>query len=342
MRWNNHIFQVSTSIIWLSSLFMGILASIPKILQLNITFTELAVDASIAFLFSLFVWYVNLCSLPTFSIVTMAKAKIIRKLALSLLLGMVVMAILVLFHQLAFPRYSFSSMLMMYQFRGILINLTISMVVFFLYQNFDAQQVKLQMERLKSENIHAQYALLKQQIDPHFLFNSLNTLKSMIDIQDTEAGEFVVKLSDFYRFSLESRKEDLIALSRETEVLEAYLFLLHSRYEDSIVVHLGINEQSMHSFIPPFTLQLLVENCIKHNAFTQKKPLFIDIYTEDDHLIVKNNYQFRENEQSAGVGLDNIKGRYGFISQQEVAVIKSDSHFIVKLPLIYENTDHRR
>ncbi|QJB30149.1 histidine kinase [Chitinophaga oryzae] len=342
MRWNNHIFRVPSGIIWLSSLFMGILASIPKILQLNITFTELAADASIAFLFSLFVWYINLSSLPRFSIVSMAKAKIIRKLAFSLLLGMVVMVILVLFHQLMFPRYSFSSMLMMYQFRGILINLTISMVVFFLYQNFDAQQVKLQMERLKSENIHAQYELLKQQIDPHFLFNSLNTLKSMIDIQDTDAGDFVVKLSDFYRFSLESTKEDVIPLSKETEVLEAYLFLLHSRYEDSIVVRLEIDEQSMRSFIPPFTLQLLVENCIKHNAFTKKKPLFIDIYTENDYLIVKNNYQFRENEQSAGVGLDNIKGRYGFITQQEVAVIKPESHFIVKLPLIYENTDHRR
>lgn len=342
MRWNNNIFQVPAGVIWLSSLFMGILASIPKILQLNITLTELAVDASIAFLFSLFVWYVNLFSLPKFSIDTMAKAKIIRKLTLNLLLGMGVMVLLVLIHQLVFPRYSFSSMLMMYQFRGILINLTISMVVFFLYQSFDAQQAKFQMERLKSENLYAQYALLKQQIDPHFLFNSLNTLKSMIDIQDAEAGDFVVKLSDFYRFSLESRKDDVISLSKETAVLEAYLFLLHSRYEESIVVRLDIDERSKRSFIPPFTLQLLVENCIKHNAFTRKRPLFIDIYTEDDQLIVKNNYQFRENEYSAGVGLDNIKGRYGYISRQEVAVITSESHFMVKLPLIYENTDHRR
>ncbi|QNK61564.1 histidine kinase [Pedobacter sp. PAMC26386] len=341
MRLSNNIFYVSPSIIWLSSLFMGILASIPKILQLNITFTELTVDALIAFLFSLFVWYVNLFTLPKFSIVSITKLTIIKKVAFSLILGLIVMVILVFFHQLAFPKYSFFSMLMMYQFRGILINLTISMMLLFLYQTFHAQQVKLQMERLKSENIKAQYELLKQQIDPHFLFNSLNTLKSMIDIQDIGASDFVVELSNFYRFSLESRKEDLIAVYKEIEVLEAYLFLLNSRYEGSIVIDLLVDEQAKGSMIPPFTLQLLVENCIKHNSFTSKRPLFIAIYTEEGYLIVRNNYLFKKKENSAGVGLDNIKGRYRYISQKQVEITKSEDFFIVKLPLLYENIDRR-
>ncbi|MDQ0109026.1 hypothetical protein J2T02_004167 [Chitinophaga terrae (ex Kim and Jung 2007)] len=338
----NGVFHVSKKIVWFSSLFIGILASIPKIMQLHITLVELSVDASIAFLYALFVWYYNLHILPAYSVQAPNTDFFGKRLLKSNLSGIVVMILLVTLHQLLFPKYQFGSMMLMYQFRGVLINLTIFMFINFLYQSYNAQQISLQYERIKADNLNAQYELLKQQVNPHFLFNSLNTLQAMIDIQDKGASEFVRNLSGFYRYSLESRQDDLILLKDEINILESFIFLLRSRFEEGIDIRISLDEQAGNTYIPPFTLQLLVENCIKHNILALDSPLRIEISREGDFLVVRNNKQLKNNPASVGIGLSNIKGRYGYISNQEIRIDNTEHEFTIKLPLIYESAGYRR
>jgi two-component system LytT family sensor kinase len=331
------VFKVSPRLIVFSSLFMGVLASIPKILQLHISIIELLVDSSIAFLFSLFVWYYNISRLPKYSSQRMTDSFFSRRLALSVLIGIMLMILLVGIHQLLFPRYQFKGMILMYQFRGILINLTIYMFLYLLYQSHRAQLIGIELERVKADNLGAQYELLKQQVNPHFLFNSLNTLKSMIEIGDEHAADFTIKLSDFYRFTLENRKSDVIALKEELEILTSYMFLLEARFEEGINLQCDISHAHRQSFIPPFTLQLLVENCIKHNVVSLEQPLLIRLYTDGDTLVMENNLQLKKNpEPSTKMGLENINQRYLHFQDKPIEIIENNQLFKVILPVIYE------
>lgn len=337
------VFRIDPRIILFSSLFMGILASIPKILRIHITLGELMVDASISFLFSLFVWYFNIYSLPKFSIQNISTRFFNKKLVISLLTGVIVMAAIVLIHHFIFSQYGFNSMLLMYEFRGILINLTIYMFLYLLYQTYNSQQIKFELEQIRTDNLNAQYELLKQQINPHFLFNSLNTLKSMIDIKDENSGDFVVRLADFYRFTLDNRKLDLIPLKKELAILDAYIFLLTSRFEDGIEFNIHIEEGILNSSIPPFALQLLCENCIKHNVISLSNPLIIKLYNEEGYIIIENNYQPKNTPQeSVGIGIENIRERYKHFAEKELIIVQNDSHFTVKLPIVDESFNNRR
>ena len=335
------VFKVSPGIIWLSSLFIGILASIPKILMINITGTELAVDASIAFIFSLFVWYANIYSLPKFSGQPASHNFLNRRMVCSLLLGIVLMVVLVLGHMLLFPRYKFQSMMLMYQFRGILINLTIYMFLNLLYQSYRSQLMGIELERTKADNLGAQFELLKQQVNPHFLFNSLSTLKSMIEIGDVHAADFTHQLSDFYRFTLEKRKSDLITLKEELNILQAYTYLLQARFEEGLLLVIDIEAQYLETYVPPFTLQLLVENCIKHNIVSLELPLAIRLYIENEHLVVENKLQLKKKpELSTELGLENINQRFLHLLNKKIEIESTTTVFKVKLPLIYERPDY--
>lgn len=319
--------------IWFSAVFMGVLASIPKILQLHITIGELMIDASIAFLFTLFTWYFNLYQLPKYSGEPIDDHFFNRRLALSLLVGIGLMIVLVLLHQLLVPGYPLNTMLMMYEFRGVLINLTIYVFLFLLYQSFHTQLISIELERTKADHVSAKFDLLKQQVNPHFLFNSLNTLKSMVDMQDAHASEFILKLSDFYRFTLENRVNDLIALDEELQILDAYLFLLKARFEDGIAIKIDLPLNQSGIGIPPFTLQLLAENCIKHNVISLEMPLQIKLYAEGDFIIMENNIQPKlKPEPSTGMGLENINQRYLHLNHSPIIVEKGADIFKVKLP----------
>lgn len=337
------VFRIDPRIILFSSLFMGILASVPKILRIQITLGELMIDFSISFLYSLFVWYFNIYSLPKFSIQNISTSFFNKKLLISLSLGIVVMAVLVFLHHIIFPKYGFNTMILMYEFRAVLINLTIYMFLYLLYQSYNAQQISLELEQIRTDNLHAQYELLKQQINPHFLFNSLNTLKSMIDIKDESSGDFVVRLADFYRFTLDNRKLDLIPLKKELAILDAYVFLLISRFEDGIEFKIDIQEELLNSYIPPFTLQLLCENCIKHNIVSLAHPLIIKLYSEDEYIIIENNFQPKNTPQeSAGIGIENIRERYRHFAEKELIILQNDINFTVKLPIVNESFSNRR
>jgi two-component system LytT family sensor kinase len=332
---SNRLFRVSAVTIWTSSALIGIMAAVPKFLTLQIKPWDLALDALLAMLFSLFVWYLNIYLFPSYSALSPAPARFIsRNLMISILLGFVAMAILTTGYWLFPVHFDFTTMLVMWESRGLVMNLTISLFVFLFYQAYINKVISTELEKSRADNLATQFELLKQQVNPHFLFNSLNTLISMIEAQDKKAARFVVMLSEFYRSALENKKQDQVPLREELAVLKAYRFLLEARFEEGLVVDINIDEQYLSSPIPPFTLQLLLENCIKHNIVSLEHPLHVEVYSEGPYLIVKNNLQpKRTPEPSTGTGLNNIAARYLTGLHARVDIIKTDTSFTVKLPV---------
>ncbi|MBS7254122.1 sensor histidine kinase [Flavobacterium branchiicola] len=328
-------FQVSPKVIWGSSIALAILASVPKLFDVDSTPGDLVINSSITLLFSLFIWYYNIYSLPKFSSQRVNKSLFNWKLLLSVVMGILLMVILVIAHQELFQVSKMDAPIM-FELRGVLINLIVYMFLHLLFQNYQTQQMGVELERTKAVHLGAQYELLKQQVNPHFLFNSLNTLKSMVEMQDPQSADFILKLSDFYRFTLESRKMDLIPLREELQILDSYVYLLKARFEDGFEVINEIDEKQYDSAIPPFSLQLLIENCIKHNVVSLDKPLKIRLYTENDFLVIENPIQLKRGVLSTGVGLDNINQRFMHLVHKEIEIDKNDTIFKVKIPLIYD------
>jgi two-component system, LytTR family, sensor kinase len=340
---NKRVFKISNKIIWLSSLFLGVLVAVPKIAEPHFNVNETLANSFVTFLFSLFIWYYNLYTLPAYTSRDIARGLSIIRLVKSLLVGVGMMFILACVQQLLLTHLNFGPVMLMIEVRGILINLTFYLFIHLLYQSYQNQQVALELERTKTDNLGAQYELIKQQVNPHFLFNSLNTLKYMVDSRDAHAGDFILKLSDFYRFTLESRKLDLITLSDELEILDAYIFLLKARFEDGIDLSIAIEDRHRQGLLPPFTLQLLVENCIKHNVVSTDRPLKIKLYSQDNFILVENGLQLRKTpEASTGMGLENINQRYVHLLDAKIDIHSNVDSFIVKLPIIHEDYYHRR
>ncbi|HEY6901886.1 MAG TPA: histidine kinase, partial [Puia sp.] len=230
---------------------------------------------------------------------------------------------------------------LMMEVRGVIVNLGFFMFVHLLYQSYHNQRVGIELERARLDNMGAQYELLKQQVNPHFLFNSLNTLKYMVESDDEHSVDFILKLSDFYRYTLEKRKADLIKVSEELDILRAYVYLLKARFEEGIDLTITVDPVYERTLIPPFTLQLLVENCIKHNIVSLDKPLWVRVFSENDLIVVENRIQLKKTpEASTGVGLENINQRYVHFIEKGIVILPSETLFTVKLPVIYENSHY--
>jgi two-component system, LytTR family, sensor kinase len=193
----------------------------------------------------------------------------------------------------------------------------------------------VEKEQLERENVVSQLEGLKNQVNPHFLFNSLNTLIHIIPENPDTAVRFVQKLSKVYRYILEIRDTNTTPLSNELEFLKAYIFLLKERFGENLHVNIHDMQGMEERHIAPLSLQILFENAIKHNIISSEKPLVIDLFIEGDKLIVKNNLQ-RKNQvqEGTGVGLENIKNRYQLVSKKDVAVIITAQSFMVTLPLL--------
>ncbi|GJM31163.1 MAG: hypothetical protein DHS20C18_01640 [Saprospiraceae bacterium] len=194
----------------------------------------------------------------------------------------------------------------------------------------------LETEQLKRENIQSQFEGLKSQVNPHFLFNSLNTLTYIIPENSEKAVTFVRKMSKVYRYFLEIRDKELITLSEELEFLQAYIFLVKERFGENLKIDLRIPADVKERQIIPLALQILIENAIKHNVVSTQDPLFLELFLDgQDRLCVRNNLQKKNQEiPSTQIGLRNIKNRYAFFTKEEVVVEESDAFFTVCLPLI--------
>lgn len=331
-------FKISPAIIWISSIVLGLLSSVPQIAEHHFHLAEAAVNAGLTATFAVLMWYFNIFMLSRKQENPRKQSISYRRLLSSLLFGLIVMLGLAWIQQLILSHINFGPVMLMVEVRGILINLVFYMFLHLMQQNYENQHVTMELERIKSDNLSAQYELLKQQVNPHFLFNSLNTLKAMVESGDEEAVDFILKLSNFYRFTLESRKLDLIHVQEEMEILKAYLFLQKARFDDGFTFKSSLGDKTMSTLIPPFTLQLLVENCIKHNIVSLEKPLHIRIYEEQDKIVVENQLQQKTGDSnSLGVGLKNIDLRYSHLLDQHIEIINDQKVFQIKLPLIYEH-----
>ncbi|MEZ5084405.1 MAG: histidine kinase [Bacteroidales bacterium] len=192
-----------------------------------------------------------------------------------------------------------------------------------------------QLFGLQEENIISQFETLKSQVNPHFLFNSLNVLSSLIFVDQHKAAKFVRQLSKVYRYVLEYKDKDTISLKDELPFIESYIFLLKTRFDKNLTIDLKIANEYYQKKIAPMVIQLLVENAIKHNIISIQKPLSIEIYVEGDYLVISNNLQLKSSREiSSKTGLENIRKRYEYLTNRKVIVEDNSGYFIVKIPLL--------
>ncbi len=226
---------------------------------------------------------------------------------------------------------------------GVSMSITTLVVIFLVVAVYESiyfyQQLKKSIqekEELQRENIKSQLEGLKSKVNPHFLFNSLNTLAYLIPEDAEKSVKFVQKLSKVYRYILEMSDEKLIPLQKELDFLNSYIFLLKERFEENLQVDIDIPKARLTDKIIPLSLQILFENAIKHNVISSSRPLQIKVLiNENGKLIVENNLQKKKQiKDSTKFGLENIKNRYRFFSNEAVDVIATSTSFIVSLPLI--------
>ena len=183
----------------------------------------------------------------------------------------------------------------------------------------------------------AKFESLKNQLDPHFLFNSLNVLTSLIGENPLQAERFTTKLSKVYRYVLEQRNKDLVPIEEELKFAKTYMELLGMRFEDAVKFNIPDSISNDALKIVPLSLQLLLENAVKHNVVSSSKPLTINIYEEANYLIIENNINPKEAiGKSTKVGLQNIADRYGLITDKGVKIANNNKTFKVSLPLLYK------
>lgn len=203
--------------------------------------------------------------------------------------------------------------------------------------NFEhVKKAENQAALMQKELLLSKYEALKNQVNPHFLFNSFSVLSSLIHENQDLASKFLDQLSKMYRYMLDNRDNQMVSLKKEVDFMNSYIFLLKARHEEGLDVKIDLSLDEEGYFVPTLSLQMLIENAIKHNNFSKENPLTIKIFNEGDgYLVVQNELRTKSSEvQSTKVGLENIKKRYNYQSEKRVIIAESDSHFTVKLPML--------
>ena len=264
----------------------------------------------------------------------------------SFLVSIVVIFLLRIFEDVLVEGSSFSAFLNNEEMSNYLVAIIVTFFVtlafhaFYFYKAYTENKVKEQ--KVIAGTASAQFESLKNQIDPHFLFNSLNVLSSLIEENPDNAQRFTTSLSKIYRYVLEQKDKELVPVEEELAFAKTYMNLLKMRFENCITYELPTDEDWIASSLSmteakvvPLSLQLLLENTIKHNVVSETKPLHIKIYFENSYLIVENNLQKKEIlQERKGVGLQNIVNRYALISERKVLVEETQTEFKVKIPIL--------
>jgi len=222
-----------------------------------------------------------------------------------------------------------------YYYFNLIITIMVSLVFHTIYFYNAWQEKKMVEQKVIASTATAKFESLKNQLDPHFLFNSLNVLSSLIDENPEQAQKFTVSLSKVYRYVLDQRDKELVTVSEEIEFAKTYMKLLSMRFENAVVFDISKELIHHHGFVVPLSLQLLLENCIKHNTVSDSKPLIVKIYLLNNFLVIENNFQKKEvlsNRQ--GVGIANIVNRYGLLSKRQIIIEQSEEFYKVFLPVL--------
>ena len=218
-------------------------------------------------------------------------------------------------------------------FRGFIISAIVWFAVYYFRIQIMLQQSWRENESLKQENLQAQLASLKQQISPHFLFNSLNTLSTLST--EEKVKEYILKMSEVYRYVLHYQEQNEVPVHEELAFIRSYTYILQSRFEEGLEISIQVAPGNLNRKVLPFSLQLLVENAIKHNAVSYKNPLAINIYDLGDVLIVENDIRPRLTLDShSGTGLHNLDRRYRLVSDKKILITRDSSKFKVEIPFL--------
>jgi two-component system, LytTR family, sensor kinase len=257
----------------------------------------------------------------------------------SIILTLVTMFVIRLFHRTVLDGLSYNEFLesekLQFYFVTLLITMTVSLFfhAFFFYRELQKNKVKEQ--KIIAGTASAKFDALKNQLDPHFLFNSLNVLTSLIEENTDNAQKFTTSLSKVYRYVLEQKNKDLVTVDEELEFAKTYMSLLKMRFEDSIIFDIPEKASNSESKVVPLSLQLLLENAVKHNTVTSSKPLHIKIYEANGTLVVENNLQPKQIiKKSSGVGLSNIMQRYQLLTNKKVNINQQAKSFAVAIPML--------
>ncbi len=222
--------------------------------------------------------------------------------------------------------------------KDLIVEIIVLLSTFLLYSISERQHTLIENERLIADNIRIRYEVLKNQVDPHFLFNSLNTLDGLIGMDTDKAHEYVQHLSQVFRYAISNK--EIMFLNEELNFTESYAHLMKIRYGENFQIQYHIDEKYKNWYIMPISLQLLVENAVKHNVISSKYPLIITIDTtsRDTIRVMNTIQQKKEAEPGAGIGLANLRERYNLLFQKEVSITMTDV-FCVEIPLIEELED---
>lgn len=215
------------------------------------------------------------------------------------------------------------------------IAIAISLIFYAIWYYKHRQEYKVKEQKIIASTASAKFDALKNQLDPHFLFNSLNVLTSLIEEDPYKAQKFTTSLSKVYRYVLEQKNKDLVSVDEELQFARTYVRLLKMRFEESIVFDIPDKSSDPDAKIVPLSLQLLLENAVKHNVVTPDRPLHIKVYEDDAMLVVSNNLQEKNVvKKSSGVGLQNIRQRYAILTNKKLSILKTGTDFKVQLPML--------
>ncbi len=237
-------------------------------------------------------------------------------------------------------QYSLSWALLRLSIRGLMIVSLLFPFAFFYVKRREVMLSRVHIEKVKNEQLADQLLLLQQQMTPHFLYHSLHVLDS--GNTDDWTKRYIAELNKVVSYQIsEGVEESLILLEDELQFVESYIYILQERFEGSLQVSFNVSSQAKQAKVPPYTLQTLVENAIKHNSMSTSKPLSIEIFDEQQYIVVRNNHQpkvnFEDHAQTAsGIGLKNIQERYQLLANQSIIVIQQENEFIAKAPLLID------
>jgi sensor histidine kinase YesM len=268
----------------------------------------------------------------------------VKTLWLSLLLGFVITIFIIVVVNFVFYNYysdEFISLTRLFDvgfsamISEIIITIIVTNIMYFSKFFNEWRQIAVEHEKMKQLALSHQFEALKNQVNPHFLFNSLNVLTSLVETNQEQAVKFIRQMSEVYRYVLENKDKELVEVETEMKFAASYIFLLKIRFDQSLIVDVSLSGSDY--YIIPLAMQLLLENAVKHNIISLAQPLHIAIFEDDQYVVVKNNLQVKSVMPGSGIGLNNIRERYSRLTRLPVIVENKDAAFIVKIPKIYGN-----
>jgi two-component system, LytTR family, sensor kinase len=295
---------------------------------------------------TLLIWEANRLATPYFTKYGAAQKDKIKSLILFLLMGALSTTIIsvgtVLFVSKVLHNYSFNETLIPLKLNLIyawLANLLFHLLnaITFYFKEYKTKW--MEAEELKSVSALSELQLVKSQINPHFLFNNLNVLSTLVMQNNSDANKFIEEFCKVYRYILNNHEKELVELSTEIDYIKPYIYLLQKRFVEGLDISINIPDEYKKFYIIPASLQMLIENAIKHNVVSKNKPLHIDVHVNGNNtIVVSNNLQLKLSlENSSKIGLQNIIKRYWLVSGKEVVVDKTVAAFTVTLPLLTLN-----